>query len=183
MPSLTRCQLLLLLPCRITMSRFGPIPACALPPMRRGRASASPWHMTACCPRQRSAEGSGWSCRVPAYHSSDPCPASPAPQIGLPLLAGIQPAYASPYGIAVQRGDLELNDRLTVALVRVMSSGDASDILRYERQYLVANGVGPSQSLDALVTSISEFDAPTTGPRESAPRAGNNNFIGGQLAG
>ena len=52
------------------------------------------------------------------------CPASPALQIGLPLLEGFQPAYASPYGIAVQRGDQELDDRLTVALVRVMNSGD-----------------------------------------------------------
>ena len=100
-------------------------------------------------------------------------------QIGLPPLAGFQPAYASPYGIAVQRGGQELNDRLTVDLVRVMSSGDASDVLQYEKEYLVANGVGPSKSLEALVTSISDFDAATTGPRETAPKAGSNNFIGG----
>ncbi|GAB4822764.1 hypothetical protein N2152v2_009810 [Parachlorella kessleri] len=102
------------------------------------------------------AKVNGGDCAAFAYES-----AVPAGEIDLPPLS-VPPAYVSPYGIGIRRGDQELHDAIALALLAAMDKGNTSAILQYEEDHLVKNGVPPNKALTNLVTAISSFDIPTS---------------------
>jgi len=59
--------------------------------------------------------------------------------------SNIDVVYASPYCIAVARGNSALRNQLTVALVAAHADGDNSTILQLEQKELVAKGLEPNR--------------------------------------
>ncbi|KAL4441823.1 hypothetical protein ABPG77_003739 [Micractinium sp. CCAP 211/92] len=70
---------------------------------------------------------------------------------GLQQVAGIPLLLPAPIGIAVKKGNTQLADKMSGALMKMAAGGNSSDLAQYEQKYFVSQGAQPNPDLAALL--------------------------------